>query len=218
MRDNLVYTKKSNKVDVIPIFPEALGTGAITRGFTEEEIKFIQEKQNTVMPVTGGYSLTKITENRFILNEPPLARIRDEVHRLVQDYIKEVYCNDEVEGVITQSWINYSNPGDYHHEHFHPNSFISGVIYVIVDPGAAVIHFKRPHTPSLTLQHKRTNQYNNILAEINVGEGLVLMFPSYLKHYVPTNKSDSVRVSIAFNSFIKGSFGSVQDLTYLEIK
>ncbi len=215
---NFEYTKKSNKIEVIPIFPEPLGMGAISHGFTEDEIKFIKEKQDTVVPGTEDYSLTKITENRFILNEPPLARIRDEVHRLIKDYINEVYCNDEVEGVITQSWINYSNPGDYHHEHFHPNSLISGVIYVSVEPGSGVIHFKRPHLPALTLEHKRTNQYNNNLAEINVSEGLVLMFPSYLRHYVPTNKSNDVRVSIAFNSFIKGSLGSVQDLTYLEIK
>jgi hypothetical protein len=31
---------------------------------------------------------------------------------------------------LTQSWLNYTKPGQFHHKHAHPNSFISGVLYM----------------------------------------------------------------------------------------
>jgi hypothetical protein len=31
---------------------------------------------------------------------------------------------------ITQSWANYTKKNQYHHTHEHPNSFISGVLYI----------------------------------------------------------------------------------------
>ena len=38
---------------------------------------------------------------------------------------------------ITQSWINFTKKGEYHHPHAHPNSLISGVFYVEADKDKA---------------------------------------------------------------------------------
>ena len=44
--------------------------------------------------------------------------------------------------------------------------------------------------------------------------GELILFPSYLRHSVPINTSDDVRVSISFNTFAD-NIGSEKDLTEL---
>jgi hypothetical protein len=41
------------------------------------------------------------------------------------------------------------------------------------------------------------------------------MFPSYLRHSVPKNETKQTRVSLAFNTWAKGSLGSELNLTEL---
>jgi hypothetical protein len=50
----------------------------------------------------------------------------------------------------------------------------------------------------------------------NVKTGGIVMFPSSLTHHVESVVADNVRVSLAFNSFIKGTFGNSQALTELK--
>ena len=48
--------------------------------------------------------------------------------------------------------------------------------------------------------------------------GELVLFPSYLRHMVPVNKSDKERISISFNTFVKDKLGSENDLTELRVK
>ena len=47
-------------------------------------------------------------------------------------------------------------------------------------------------------QANRT-EFNRNVAAINVAEGDLLIFPSYLPHYVEPNKSDEDRIVVSFN-------------------
>ena len=48
-----------------------------------------------------------------------------------------------------------------------------------------------------------TRGYNNL--NIIVKNGDLILFPSTLMHSVKTNTTDKERISLAFNSFIKGT-------------
>ena len=45
----------------------------------------------------------------------------------------------------------------------------------------------------------------------------LVLFPSNLLHMVETVQSDETRVSLAFNTFFKGTIGSQKELTELKI-
>tara|TARA_Y100001970_G_scaffold281045_1_gene391039 strand:- start:488 stop:1066 length:579 start_codon:yes stop_codon:yes gene_type:complete len=84
-------------------------------------------------------------------------------------------------------WFNLSEKGQSTRIHNHKEqSNISGVFYLQVPKNSPNLFFK---------DEKDT-------IEIQVKEGMVVFFPSKLDHYVPENKNDSTRISIAFNCYI----------------
>ena len=51
---------------------------------------------------------------------------------------------EELDFYITQSWINITKPDEFHHEHFHTNSIISGVFYISTEEDDAIT-FSNPN-------------------------------------------------------------------------
>lgn len=50
-----------------------------------------------------------------------------------------------------------------------------------------------------------------------VKEGMIIIFPSNLKHSVDKVKEDKTRISLSFNSFVKGSLGDKENLTEVKL-
>ena len=46
---------------------------------------------------------------------------------------------------------------------------------------------------------------------------MLVIFPSSLMHNVPTVKSDQVRISLAFNTFVKGVLGKDDQLSRVNL-
>lgn len=106
---------------------------------------------------------------------------------------------DELE--VTACWANVLARGASHKMHSHPNNFLSGVYYVRTYPGADTINFHDPRNqtsvirpPVVELSAENTDQ-----AVVQVTNGTMLMFPSYLHHSVDPNLSEVERISISFN-------------------
>ena len=69
--------------------------------------------------------------NNYILNEPEFKDLKDILTKHINDYISNIYKPKyKATGYITQSWLNYTKKGEFHHIHQHPNSFVSGVLYI----------------------------------------------------------------------------------------
>ena len=102
---------------------------------------------------------------------------------------------------ITGCWANISPPGSSHNSHTHPNNFLSAVYYVTVPQGGNQINFHDPRYQSYILASpvEQSNIHNAEYAEIEVEEGSLLLFPSWLVHSVPANNSNERRISISFN-------------------
>jgi hypothetical protein len=108
--------------------------------------------------------------------------------------------------VVSNIWININQKGGSNIMHSHPNSFFSGVFYVKCPPNCGSIAFVNPvREIKTTYSVDQTEVFN----EFNVGQHLVqpeenkvIVFPSWLDHYVQPNMSDEDRISIAFNTSI----------------
>ena len=194
------------------LFPTPLVFAKLPRKFSEEEIAFIQKCALNITKNTGN--TTSI--DRYVLDEPVMANIKS----FLQFYINYFMGNIEapynpVEAYITQSWLNYTQPGEFHHKHEHPNSYLSGVLYINADPDKDKIYFYKSGYKRINLPTEQFNQFNSESWWFNVGTCDLVIFPSYLTHMVEQTESKDTRISLSFNTFLKGYIGAEESLTAL---
>jgi uncharacterized protein (TIGR02466 family) len=100
-------------------------------------------------------------------------------------------------------WANVVRSGDYHSVHNHPNNVWSGVYYVSAgepEPG-------RPNNGQLELLDPRLAPNMVGVPEslfelrylVQASAGLMVCFPSWLRHYVHPFHGSGERISVAFN-------------------
>tara|TARA_B110000116_G_scaffold36762_1_gene28798 strand:+ start:380 stop:1042 length:663 start_codon:yes stop_codon:yes gene_type:complete len=153
------------------------------------------------------------THNSNIFNTK-LEKLKQFCDKHITNYVEETLNpKEDVNYYITQSWLSITNPGEWHPHHRHANSIISGVFYIDtedtdritwVDPNIDQKE-KGPQT-----EPKEINKWNGQEWSFAVEKNLLLLFPSWMTHYVPINKSDrnEPRMTIAFNTYANGRFGN----------
>lgn len=194
------------------IFPTPVLRGNIGRDFTEKEVEFFAQAQSR----TIGNVLNMRTADTHVLDTPELQSLRS----VIQDHIdqfarKTISVNPRLDFYITQSWINYTKPGQAHHRHFHTNSLISGVLYISAIRDVDGICFYKAALPTIRAGDEEQNWYCANSWRFSVGAGDLILFPSNITHGVDDNSGTHVRVSLAFNAFVKGELGSETLLNHL---
>ena len=181
--------------------------------FNDDELNYlinIDKKQN------GGNTRSI---DSYILNNVKLRNIREFIEKGIQKYVDNIICplNKELEFYITQSWLNFSKPEQYHHQHRHPNSLISGCLYVNATKDVDNITFFNDTYKRIDIPVENYNSYNAHSWWIPIETGQLILFDSSLKHMVENTKSKETRISIAFNVFVKGIIGDEKILQVVKI-
>jgi uncharacterized protein (TIGR02466 family) len=102
---------------------------------------------------------------------------------------------------ITGCWANVHGPGAGHAAHSHPNNYLSGVYYVRTHAEANTINFLDPRPQAEVMRPPVTalTAENTEQVVVRVQDGLLLMFPAWLRHSVDANRSTRTRISLGFN-------------------
>lgn len=199
-------------VTVHNIFPTPVGQFSLNREMTAEEMAFA-EAQTAHRNIGNSTS-----NNRYVLKDPALADISKFIEESVAAYFKAIYVpKNEVSLKVTQSWLNYSKPEEWHHRHAHANSFVSGVFYIKAANAEDRIYFHKDGYAQIQVTTKEYNLCNSTSWWFSVNTGMLLLFPSGLTHSVDPVKGDNVRVSLAFNTFPVGYVGEEDNLTALHL-
>jgi uncharacterized protein (TIGR02466 family) len=194
------------------IFPTPIYISKIDRKLTPLELKFVDKNKKDHYKNDGNIT----SNNNYILNEKPFANIKKELYLRVQDYFDKVISPaNKITPYITQSWLNYTETNQYHHKHEHPNSLVSGVFYINCHEEHDKIKFFNDTYKTIKLEIKDWNIWNSESWWFSVKTGDIILFPSSLTHMVETKQGDNTRISLAFNVFIKGTFGDNKQLTEL---
>lgn len=194
------------------LFPTPVGFFRLGRDLTEAELAFILGQETC--PNQGNTTST----NRKIIENAELLDIRTFIEASLLEYFNTVYSPKEGTSLyITQSWANYTKPGQYHHRHTHANSYVSGVFYPQADNQVDKIHFYKAGYERIKVVPTNWNDWNSESWWFDVGAGDLILFPSSLEHMVTTKTGDNTRVSIAFNTFLKGHIGTDDSLTGLQL-
>ena len=129
---------------------------------------------------------------------------------IIQPYILNVFQNygwkTENKNIrIKAMWSIINKDGDFNVIHTHPNCYLSAAYYVKAQEKCGRFQAENPNiakrnsSPAIVGK----NELNLEVAGINISEGDLLIFPSYLPHKVKKNESGKDRIVISFNVDIK---------------
>lgn len=201
-----------NNLNIENLFSTPVAFFKYDKSFTKKQEDFLLKQER--LPNEGNTT----SKDRKILHNSKLKDLSSFIQVSVDQYFDEVYKPKyDVSLYITQSWLNYSEPGQYHHKHTHPNSLVSGVFYVNAKPEFDKIYFSNEPYQQLKVESREFNRWNSSTWWFPIETSLLVLFPSSLPHFVETVSSDETRISIAFNTFLKGYLGNDDRLTGLHL-
>jgi uncharacterized protein (TIGR02466 family) len=198
------------------LFPTPVAFSNINRKFSKKELEVFKthEEDENLKTNTGNRS----SINNNVLEHEDMCDIKTYCQNFVNDYLNNIICPlHDVELYITQSWINHTKPGEFHHRHNHANSYLSGVFYISADAANDKIFFYKDGHKQIQLITKSWNDFNSDSWWFTVKTGDIVLFPSELTHMVQNVESKVPRISLAFNTFLKGYIGSNEALTGLHL-
>ena len=201
--------------EVIPLFPTPLFVAEI-QGFTNEELEFV--KQSSLYAQYKDEPGRLVGSDRFdIMHLPEMSRVCDFVQTQLNLYAQEVMSISN-RLFPTISWLNRTSTGAYHYQHHHVNSIVSGVLYFTEDPAPIEFHTdKNCVWHPLKMFPTKYNQYNTHSTTIEIKQGTLLMFPSYLEHSVMRSIAETDRISLSFNTWIDGTIGLLDKTSFLNL-
>ena len=99
-------------------------------------------------------------------------------------------------------WINVLEHLGTHSGHIHPHSIISGTFYVAVPEGAAALRFEDPRLTQMMATPARkagARKDHETFVSVAPAPGTLLLWESFIRHEVPINLGEDVRISVSFN-------------------
>lgn len=188
--------------------------------FTSDELNYIHShKIHKPNSNANHFSI-----GSHVLDHYCMANMKSFLQKYLDRYTKDI-LKIKQEFYITHTWFTKNNFGEFHLPHNHPNSIISGLLYVSAGPDMGNITFHRhpsintlTNSFAFTYDYSELNEHNSNSWWLEVKTGTVILFPSSLDHSVTENKTNKTRICIGFNSFVRGSFGHQSDYTDITLK
>jgi|TARA_B100000035_G_scaffold301817_1_gene298789 uncharacterized protein (TIGR02466 family) len=188
-----------NNFDTIELFPSILYN-------TRYNLK--AEKVDAIIDFTNSlqYGQYKFTSDTHILNHNIFSDIKHFIEKHIDSYLLRVLRkNPRIERLtITQSWLNKLEMHEYRRAHTHPNSVLSGVFY---------IGYPKDKFSTLNFLSPFFSGFDDINFQHFPKAGELIIFPSYLRHWVEPNRNNDDRISLAFNTFPLPGWGDESGLT-----
>lgn len=177
------------------LFPVPIAIVEMDRKLNDQELSFIYGLEKR--PNMGNSA----SVNNMVLCDPALASLKVFCEQAVNQYFESTANpKNKVNISITQSWLNYSEHGQYHHKHLHHNSYISGVFFVQTNDDDRIYFYKDGWEPFKFLV-KEWNLYNSESWWFEANAGKLIIFPSSLTHSVPEVQGSTTRISLGFDTF-----------------
>lgn len=208
----LEYTVQSEMLNLFatPLYRDSLG-----RAFSDAELQCFRNQLQQAHTAIANQA----SSNKRVLELPALQGLRNELQQHLSNYFQQVFnTSNDVQLKITQSWLSLTRKEESHHEHTHPNSVASGVLYINVGETDGINFYRNEDNIWHELLRKEENYYNAYRYFVQTQAGDVLIFPSNIRHGVGRQQQEIERVSLAFNSFFEGELGKDEFSNHLRIE
>jgi uncharacterized protein (TIGR02466 family) len=183
------------------LFFEIADCEALNRQILAETAAMRAESPGVSASNRGGWQSKK---DFFARTEPGCVALRKHILEALRMTVLHLAPNFDFNAVQLHfdGWINVNPPGAFNgpHSHSGSNSRLSGTYYVYIPPNSApqsgLFQFldPRPYPSRIDGASCFEDKFN-----IRPRTGMLMIFPSYLYHWVYPNLGDIERVSVAFN-------------------
>ena len=135
----------------------------------------------------------------------PIARLKDEATAAIWQANDQIGAKADPEDLDLRlfAWMNANPKGGFNAPHTHPGAHWSGVYYVAqpeMETGTSgMIEFIDPRTDLPGWRLLKAPPFR-LKKKLRPMPGEMILFPSYLVHWVYPNEAEEERVSIAFNA------------------
>jgi len=194
---------------------------------TERDTTLSPKERKEIRKIIDKEGMHKNTgndgSNNSYIFEGKLKGIKQFCEEKLRIYVQEIINPKEAPDIyITQSWLNVTKPGGYHHAHSHSNSIISGVFYISTEEDDRITFSDPNHKLKNIInfgEPKEFNPCNSLSCFFPSVTNQLTLFPSWLDHEVRVNeKATTDRISLSFNTFVKGTLGFREEMTELIIR
>ena len=182
-------------MEVITLFPTTLYKNNIINDFTEDCIDNLKGEEYIRTTLDNGW----ITKKKDFHRDDKYADLFGAIDYHVNYFAKEILkIKDDIDLVCMSSWVTMNSGSDYAQDHIHASSMISGVLYLDAPPGSAPINFhgdlykKNTFGTFFPIQYSEYNQFNSNTYRVDVESGIIVLFPSNLRHSVRPNSDSSI--------------------------
>ena len=183
-------------MEVITLFPTTLYKNNIINDFTEDCIDNLKGEEYIRTTLDNGW----ITKKKDFHRDDKYADLFGAIDYHVNYFAKEILkIKDDIDLVCMSSWVTMNSGSDYAQDHIHASSMISGVLYLDAPPGSAPINFhgdlykKNTFGTFFPIQYSEYNQFNSNTYRVDVESGIIVLFPSNLRHSVRPNSDSSIK-------------------------
>jgi len=189
-------------INVEHIFPVPIWSIDLDLNLNEIET-YIRSIKN----VSNGRAISNVNgwqSDSFDTKQETIPEIK-RLFYLIQKYLKLCYAeygsaeNPEIDNY----WFNINYPGSSNLDHLHSRCFLSGCFYVNTSLNCGDIVFKSSSFEDYIISSNVGLSNTKLSAshwKYSTKPNQVLIFPSWISHFVEENKSSEDRISIAFNT------------------
>ena len=175
-----------------------------------QELDFVQTDK-----YQGSFDVSIDTN---VLDRPEFTELKKITESSIEFFVRDICAiQSNIKFYITSSWYNKFKHMNSLRKHHHNNSIISGVIYLKTNDNSGPIVFHNDNygnqlfPPNVDMEYASRNIFNATQHRYLPKPKDIILFPSYMEHSVDAN-SEGERHSIAFNVFVRGSFGLIHEL------
>ena len=204
------------KAEIHSLFPTALYVNTYEED-TSEVIKYFDSQE---MNPASQAAYGEISKNSYIVNHPICKSLNDFFMKCFEEYATNImrYRYEKLE--FAQSWLTYKQPGMFHKSHTHPNTLLAGVFYYDVQPNDSAIcfskevkSFNRSYLEPSLLNDYQQYPFSQEEIYFTPKQNNFIIFPSWLSHGVPPNRTDRVRKALGVNALTKGTLGDQETIS-----
>jgi uncharacterized protein (TIGR02466 family) len=205
------------KQSIDMLFSTPVRVMQIDKGLNKKILAFVKSKYKEMnfCEGTGGNNIS-IDEN--FLDNDELGDIKQVLTDYVNEYFKEIVNPDNDNKLhITISWINITRNGESHDPHTHTNSIVSAILYVDTCE-EDTISFTNPRKDMFgNFNFSQKSEFTTDELTYPATTDRLIIFPSTLRHRVEIrpNTCKGVRISLSFNTWVKGTIGATRGIDHL---
>ena len=187
-------------------FSHAVGRFSLEDEMEELNEKLINlsldlEKKNSgvVKSNMGGY------QSDFLENSNKTIRATKKVIlKALNQFADTIYVRKPYTVLFDDPWLNVNRESHANKIHTHPRSDLSLTYYCEVPADSGRIIFENPvlHQRTTSIRYEKHDVWNSEHINLSPKKYDLIIFPSYIPHFVEPNKSNKPRISLACNAQI----------------